>query len=406
MSTPYEYVESTGVIVPDVSDIQTQVNGEWQNVFGADLVVTADTPQGTMITAEVTARSRVAQMLAQLANMINPNLAGGVFLDAICAFLGLEREEATYTVVPAVTIAGQPNTIFQAGQLQAQGATSSAFFTNVAAVQLSVTGSATVDFQCQTAGPVECPIGDLSIATQVLGWETIDNTAAGVLGELEQSDISLRSLRKQTLALQGASTVEAITSAIADVAGVQSFSFLENIANTAETINGIPLVANSIWACVNGGASTDIAAALLKSKTIGANYNGAQSVSVVEPASGQTYTVLFDRPTQMSVMVRVTMRQGTSTADLSTAVPQAIVDYANGNVAGDAGFVVGQQVSPFDLSGAIYSEVPGAFVSKVEVAFAGASPVYQTTELAIALNQIATVTANLVQVIIITTGAP
>ncbi len=406
MSTPYEYVTSTGIIVPDVSDIQQQVNGEWQSVFGADLVTTADTPQGKMITAEVTSRSRVAQMLAQFANMINPNFAGGIFLDAICAFLGLEREAATFTVVPTVAITGQPNTIFQAGQLQAKGATSSLFFSNVAAVQLDSSGNGTVDFQCLTAGPVECPINDLSIATQVLGWETINNADAGVMGLLQQSDNSLRTLRKQTLALQGLSTVEAITSAIADVAGVQSFAFLENIANTPQTIDGIAMVANSVWACVNGGTSQDIAAALLKSKTIGANWNGAQEVSIVEPASGQTYNVLFDRPTQVGILVRVTMRQGTSTADLSTAVPQAIVDYANGNIAGDPGFVVGQQVSPFDLSGAIYSELPGAFVSKLEVAYAGSSPVYQTTELAIALNQIATITTNQVQVIIITTGAP
>jgi hypothetical protein len=401
MSTPYEYVATSGIIVPDVSDIQTQVDGEWQTAFGADLVTTPDTPQGTMIAAEVTARSRVAQMLAQLANMMNPNIAGGIFLDAICAFLGLARESATYTVCPACTITGSPNIIFAAGQLQAKGTTSGDYFTNVAAVQLSALGTATIDFQCQTPGPIEAPADDLSIATQVLGWETIDSTL-GVPGLLEQSDNSLRTLRTNTLGLQGLSTVEAIVSALNAVSGVQSLQFLENIQNTTQTIDGIVLVANSVWACVNGGASTDIAAALLRAKTIGANWNGAQSVTIVEPASGQSYNVLFDRPTVEAVLVQVTIKQGSNTSNLLQTVPQAIVDYANGVIEGDPGFVVGQNVSPYDLAGAIYAELPGVFIQLIQVAFAGGSPVFQPTELVLAKNQIASVALNSVQVTIAT----
>ncbi len=402
MSTPYEYVANTGVIVPDVSDIQTQVEGEWQTVYGADLAVTPDTPQGKQITAEVTARSRVAQMLAQLANMMNPNIAGGIFLDAICAFMGLTRAAATFTVVPAVTITGTPNAIFAAGQLQAQGELSGAYFTNAVAVQLNSSGTVTVDFQCQTAGPIASPIGDLEVATQVLGWETIDNTAAGVPGLLVQSDNSLRTLRNNTLGIQGLSTVEAIVSALNAVNGVQSLQFLENIAATTQTIDGITLVAHSVWACVNGGAENDIGAALLKAKTIGAEWNGAQSVTVVEPSSGQSYTVLFDRPTVEPVLVQVTIKQGSNTSNLLQTVPQAIVDYANGAIEGDPGFTVGQNVSPFDLAGAIYSELPGVFIQLIQVAFAGGSPVFQPTELTLALNQIASVSLNSVQVIIAT----
>ena len=402
MSTPYEYIEATGVIVPDVSDIQTQVDGEWTTAWGADFVTTPDTPQGKAITAEVTARSRVVQMIAQAANQINPNQAGGVFLDAICAFTGLNRIAQGFTLVPGVVITGQPNVIFQAGQLQAQSSSTGLYYTNVAALQLDVSGNGNVNFQCTTAGPNACPIGDLVIATQVNGWETIDNTTAGAPGNTTQSDNSLRALRKKTLAGNALSTVEAIVSALYKVPGVTSLTFLENISNITQVIDGITLVANSVWACVSGGANADIAAALLATKTLGANWNGATPVTVIEPASKQQYTVEFDRPTAVPILVKVTMRQGTSTANLSDAVPQAIVDYAAGNINDDPGFVVGEQVSPFDLAGAIYAEVPGAFVSKLEVAYAGSSPVFQTTELAIAKNQQASITLSSVQVIIIT----
>jgi hypothetical protein len=401
MSTPYNFIESTGVIVPDVSDLQTQVQGEFQVAYGADIALTADTPQGKLITAETTARSRVAQMMAMLANMLNPNQAGGVFLDAVCAFLGLERESATFTVVPNVDVAGTPNLVISAGVMQAVGESTGLFYVNTRAVQFDNSGNAQVDFQCTTAGPVSCPVGDLSIATQVLGWETIDNTSVGTPGLDQQSDESLRALRNNTLALQGISTVEAQVSGLSAVPGVLSLKYRENVSATTQIIDGVSLTGHSVWACVDGGADIDVAMSLLTNKTDGAGWNGATTVPVVEPNSGQTYNVSFDRPTVIPVLVRVTMRQGSSTANLPTAVPQAVVDYAQGLVSGDPGFTVGTQVSPFDIAGAVSAQIPGAFVSKVEVAVAGLTPVYQTTELPITILQKASVSLGTVTTVIV-----
>ena len=48
----YQYLTVQGVIVPDTSDILTGVQTEYTDVFGADLVLSPDTPQGVLITAE------------------------------------------------------------------------------------------------------------------------------------------------------------------------------------------------------------------------------------------------------------------------------------------------------------------------------------------------------------------
>jgi hypothetical protein len=409
MSTPYNYIEATGIITADTSDFLTQVQSEWQSAFGADIALTADTPQGKQITAETTARTRVAQMMAMLSNMMNPNQAGGVFLDALCAFLGIERDAATFTVVPNVALGGQPNLAIAAGSMVAKSNSTGMLFTNTLAIQFATDGTAVSDFECLTAGPVECPVGDLEIGVQILGWETINNASAGVPGELEESDGSLRNKRNNTLAKQGISTVEAQISDLNDVPGVLSLKYRENYTKVDATIDGIFLLANSVWACVDGGADEDIALSLLTNKTDGANWNGATSVQIVEPNSGQTYTVKFDRPTVLPVLVRVTLRQGTSTANLVTAVPQAVVDYSNGVIPDnfetpslvDPGFVVGAQVSPFDIGSGVSLRIPGVTISKVEVAFAGTSPVFQTTELAIALNQKGAVTLASVQTVIV-----
>ncbi|MHC5543543.1 baseplate J/gp47 family protein, partial [Singulisphaera rosea] len=103
-SAPYQYLDATGVIVPDTSSLLADVQSEYQAVFGADLIVTPDTPQGVLITAETLARTEVVNNNAALANQINPNIAGGVFLDAILALTGMQRTPASPTVVTNVTL--------------------------------------------------------------------------------------------------------------------------------------------------------------------------------------------------------------------------------------------------------------------------------------------------------------
>lgn len=400
MADPYQYLVSTGVIVPDTSGLLLQVQNEYKSAFGADLIVTPDTPQGVLITAEALARAAVVNNNAANANQINPNIAAGNFLDAIMALMGIQRTPATQTVVPGVTLTGVANTTVSAGT-KAQTAAGDQFAT-LATVVLGLDGTATVDFAAVEYGPISCGIGELTqIVTSVLGWETVNNTAAGVLGSSTQSDQAARAYRNNTLAFQGVALAEAITSALYNVAGVTSLTFQENIAATTQTINGISMLAHSVWACVRGGSNTDVAAALLENKSSGAAWNGGTTVNVVEPSSGQTYAVKFDRPAEIAISVKVT------TNGDSAAVVQAVLDYAAGlieitgtnNVQSNVqGFVVGSDVSPFEIAGAIMSENPGIFLNKVEVSYSS-SISYTTNTLAIAINEIATTDSGQISVV-------
>lgn len=400
MADPYQYVVDTGVIVPDTSGLLLGVQNGYKATFGQDLIVTPDTPQGVLITAEALARAQEVSNNAAVANQINPNIATGNFLDAIMNLMGVQRTPATQTVVPGVTLTGVANTTVSAGSLAKTAAGDQ--FASLSTVVLGSDGTATVDFAAVNFGPISCAIGELDmIVSNVLGWETVNNTAAGILGANTQSDQQARAYRNNTLAFQGVALAEAITSALYNVAGVTSLTFQENIAATTQTINGISMVAHSIWACVNGGSDLDVAAALLENKSSGAAWNGGTTVNLVEPSSGQTYAVKFDRPTEVPISVRVT------TNGDSSAVKQAILDYAaglieitgtNGVQSNVQGFVVGSDVSPFELGGAIMSENPGIFLNKVEVSYSS-SISYTTNTLAIAINEIATTSASQITVV-------
>lgn len=397
----YQYLEPAGIIIPDTSAILAAVQAEYLAAFGADLVVSADTPQGVLITAETLARTEVVNNNAALANQINPNIAGGVFLDAIGFLTGIQRTQGTPTLVPAVALTGVAGTVIPAG---AQAKTAAGdLFASVADTTLDGSGNGSVNFQSVVDGAVPCNTSELNIiVTGILGWETVNNATPGTLGTATQSDQAFRAFRNNTLAFQGVSLAAAITSALYNVSGVRSLFFQENVANSTQTINGISMVSHSVYACVQGGANVDVAAALLENKSSGAAWNGGTTVNVIEPASGQTYAVKFDRPSPVNVYIKVTTPNGND-----TTIVQSILDYMNGlieiqNQNGTTqtlpGFTVGADVSAFDIASAIVAENPGIYINTVQLSTDNIS--FSTNPVTIGVNQVAFTQGSYISVVV------
>lgn len=365
----YEFIAKTGVIVPDTSDLLADVQDEYREAFGADLVVSPDTPQGVLITAEVLARDAVARNNAALANQINPNLAGGVFLDAIWALTGGGRVRATFTLVEGVTLAGAAGAIIPAGSLASVGV-GGPVFELTGAVILDAGGDGVGTFQATESGPVGAPVGALdTIVSGVLGWETVTNPVAGSPGLAEESDIAARRRRRGTLALQSVALAESIISGLNTVEGVRSVLFRENVTDAILTIEGYDMEPHSVLAVVSGGTDADVAAMLLARKSCGAAWNGATDVDVMEPVSGQIYEVKFERPELVPIFVEITVKLGIGAVvpDPELAVRNALVAYAEGDVDGEDGWTIGTDASPFELAAAVNLQAPGLFVQLVEI---------------------------------------
>jgi hypothetical protein len=372
MADVYDYVVDTGVILTQASDILTEVQAEYQAAFGDDLNLAPNTPQGILITTETLARTAVADNNAALANQINPNLAGGVFLDAILALLGSARVPATPSTA-LCTITGVVGTSIPAGAQISDG-------TNYYQLQTTTVipsgGSISgVIFTSVILGDVPGVANTLTtIVSNILGWETVNNPDTVTQGSTTQSDAAARLYRLNTLALQGTSIAQAMTSAFYAIPGVNSLSFLENATSSPATVNDVPMVANSIYACCSPGSASllDIATAFTNTKSAGAAYNNGlgipQSINVTNPYSAQTIAVLFDTPSFVTIQMTITVHAFTSVQNVQAAVIAAIQQYAAGGIPGEAGFVVGASVSPFQIAGAINILVPGLFVQEVQIA--------------------------------------
>lgn len=411
----YDYIQSTGVIVPDTVNIQGEVISEFQFAFGADLITTPDTPQGVLITNEVLARASVVRNNAQLANQINPNLAGGVFLAAICALTGLTPSPGTLTVIPGVTLAGVAGTVVPL-DIIVNDANGNAF-QPVSSVTLNGSGTATVNFQAAPIlnpvtnlpepnyGPIVVPANTLTLIVDgVLGLETVTNPNPSIPGTLLQSDVQLRQQRNNTLALQATALAEAVISGLYTTPGVTSVFFQENVSDITQTINGVTMVPHSLYACVDGGTTLAVATTLTNTKGGGCSYNNGPGVNISQnvtvPFSNQIIDVLFDTPNYIPILVQVTVEANATVTDPVSQVQNAVLNYANGLISDEPGFGIGDDVSSFEIAGAVNQQVPGLNVQLVQTRkVSGGS--FSSNPLTINVFERATVTQSAITVIIV-----
>lgn len=392
----YQYITSQGVIVPDTSTLRDDVESEYRSVFGQDLDVNPETPQGALITLEVENRDAVVRNNAELANQINPDLAGGIFLDAIWALMGGQRFDATHSFLSQVKFTGIAETIIPQGS---QAATLNGdLFETTKTLIIGKDGSVTGDMRAIETGAVECGVGQLNkVASSVLGWETVHNPSNAVLGRDAESDLQSRRRRKQTLAKNTVSVGEAITSALYELEGVRSLAYRENYTDQPMMFDGITLVPHSIYVCVEGGDKEAIARSLLRTKTLGAAFNGSEEVEVLETISGQIYPVKFDRAKEIVLFCRVTVKK--ATVDAQTIIPAAVESWANGDIDGEGGLVVGRDVSPFEISAGINAVEPRLFITRVELSTDGKA--WSSNNYEIKMNEVARLKRSAVQVVLV-----
>lgn len=153
----YDYINSTGVVVPDTADIKSEVEQEFKAALGDNMSIANDTPQGRLIAAETSARRSVAENNALLANQINPKDSVGVFLESICAWMNIERKPESASTIASVTLGGVPLVEIPAGS-RAKSADGDLYATTRSVV-LDTAGQGSVDFVAVETGALTCPVG-------------------------------------------------------------------------------------------------------------------------------------------------------------------------------------------------------------------------------------------------------
>lgn len=325
-----DILDSTGLTVETASEITAAFTAGLQSIYGADINVDQNSPDGQLIGILTQFAVDIRELLVGVNNSFDPDEAQGVQLDQRVAINGLTRQGATYTIQP-VSITVNQSVALQGldgdfNNPNGFGYTVSSETGNDYILETSATltaGTHSVNFRAKNLGDINDPINTITQPiTVVAGVTAVNNPSAPVsIGQNEETDPQLRVRRQGSVALTSSGYLNGLQGALLQLAGVTGAQVLENVTDAVDA-DGIP--AHGIWAIVAGGSASDIANTIYLKKSDGANMKGSIIFNETSP-SGIIVPIKWDNPTPEPLFLRFTIKQTIAGFSFNTAAIKAYI---------------------------------------------------------------------------------
>lgn len=364
-------LDATGLTVNSVTEIVADLTTQLQAVYGADINVDQNSPDGQLINIFAQASADQLELLVDIYNSFAVENAFGVDLDQRVAINGLARRAGTFTTTPVLITVNQALNLIGLDEIETNPTAQVFTIKDDAGNQwvlaenhtFSGAGATSLTFRAVTLGAVEVIANTITNqVTTVLGVTAVNNpTVSGtILGVNEESDADLKIRHGRMFYLASTGPSDAVAAALLSIPDVIDAFVGENVTDTPS--GGIP--AHGIWCIVNGGSDANIAQAIYSKKGAGCDMVGAETFVITRP-QGNSITIKWDAALTQDLFIQfgVTPRSGTipTDADIKTALAAALV------------YKLGQIATIGDVVAAMLAIVPNAYITGVGVSDDGMS---------------------------------
>lgn len=288
-------LDANGLVIETTDDIATTIVNALKAIYGTDINLDSNSPDGQMVGIYSQAASDKLDLLMDVYNMFSVDSAYGVSLQRLVAINGLTLRSGSYTTTPVnitvdrvVDLPGLDQTVVVPYQVR----DSNNVWTLISSYSFGGAGTQALVFQCTELGPISpLPNTITGQATPKLGVTAVNNpTIVGmVLGSDEETDSELRARHARSFFLAATSPADGVEAALLALPNVTDAIVVEN--DTNGTVDSVP--AHSIWATVMNGTDAEIAQAIYAKKAPGTGTYGAKSAVVIRP-NGQGATIYWD----------------------------------------------------------------------------------------------------------------
>jgi uncharacterized phage protein gp47/JayE len=304
---------SSGLIIQSLAEINAELVAAYQVIYGTDINLDADTPDGQRVGIEAKARSDLQEGVLQLKNNLDPDLSQGLWLDVINKLSGITRVAATQSTVN-INVTVSFNLTLPVGYIITDDLNQNWILETATALTV---GTTSVGFKSELFGAYEASIGTIvNPQSVILGVTSVTNPAVAIAVIAEETDESLRIRRNNSLENPAYSVVGSLFAGIANLSNVTKVKIYENKTDTYDAV--LSLNAHSIWVIVLGGTDQDIFTLIAKEKTGGTGLKGSTSGTYVEQITlgaltfDYTHGVSFDRPTEQPLYINITATRKTT----------------------------------------------------------------------------------------------
>jgi len=367
----------------------------------SDLVVgTSTTATGTLVCNVYGSYSHVNTEEYTITDVNSTSCVTGIISTATNTAQINTGTADTFTKI-VITCAGKAGTTVLAGSVISDGTYEYVIDDDIL-IGGTLTGPGTAT--CKTAGAITPTVHTV---TQIVenstkgNWESVTNIDIDTPGVDIESDANYRR-RILESRWTGTAYLNAIRSALEQLDGYQSMLLWENgtnatrylykdangvITETADesVVTSIPhleIDPHAIILVYNGTTPYDaIAQALYESKSAGCGLTAisstiasglSQTGYAVDPATNRSYAMTFNIPQALAIDVAVTVSKNNytgSTADLQSAVSNAITNWANNKVDNVEGLELGRDVYGYEVGAAISDQIPEIKIKTVTFSY-------------------------------------
>lgn len=368
----YNFQTSAGIIVPNDATVLANIQTKFQQIFGTDIDLSAETPVGRLIEAFAVMVKSTLGVTAQSANQFNVNEATGIYLDSIAQIYDLTRISATKTRINIKCYFSetQSGTIaIPAGSL-IMCSSNGAMFSIDSIVRNDETDEdgRKVGYGTATAvepGPISAPSGTVnSIQSSVLGWVGVTNIAPTYTGTNVETDEAFRRRILESRPI-GIGFTTHLVSALNRLDGVYSNCVLENSTGMDMVQKDIIIPPHSIYVGIDC-ISTDelyqaIGQEIARVKPVGTgmvNSGIPQAELVFVPMSygyGGNYKqdIYFYKAKRTAIYVDITYNAG---------------NYTGSDLEGDIATVTANYIEAIGVGGTIYSAMlANTLISQLDI---------------------------------------
>lgn len=365
---PNDTINANGLQLEGLADIVADLVAAYQTIYGADINVDADSPDGQQINIFAQACADIRETLLDLYNSFSVELAYGVQLDQRVALNGVARLPGSYTLTPVLVTVGQAVTLQGLDQDALPVFTLEDDAGNEWQLEethaFADAGSASLTFRAAVIGASEVVANTITNqSTTVLGVTSVNNptTTGTIRGVNEETDPQLKVRRAKMFKLAAVGPTDAVAAALLGLPDVTDAYVVEN--RTGAEVEGTP--AHSIWCIVSGGSEADIAQAIYTKKDPGCGMRGEVSYSIPRDY-GPNFVAKWDVAVPQRLWARFALVAKIAGASYDS-------DSVKSQVAAALTYKLGQQPTISEIYAALATITPGFNVTSAGFSSDGGS---------------------------------
>lgn len=328
-------ITAAGLETADYAELLAYYTTGYETIYGSDINLDQDSPDGQYMGIQIQAILDILDVITQVYNSFDPDLAIGNTLDMRVAINGIQRQAGTYTTTNITLVVSQALSLQGLSSDPQEPYTVADNAGNNWILQTDQNppsaGTYVYEFRSEKPGAVLTTPNTINVpVTVVLGIVSINNpTTYSTLGLNEETDAALRIRRQKSVAIGSQGYYAGLLAALENVTGVTAAFIYENL-DSITNVDGVP--GHSIWVIVTGSyLDADVANAIYAKRNAGCGMFGAVNYTITQ-IDGSPFVISWDVvvPEDLYIKFDASSLDGTNAPDTAAILAQLPVTFAPG----------------------------------------------------------------------------